>query len=102
MKVDKSFSFELCCNTNLHIILVLGGGGSDENQGCLKPGYIPLPYGLCLGEVDAVWRGVKRDKISNKNHPTKHQHTVSIQIVTNEKQIKTELTNDKQIKTPDQ
>ena len=37
---------------------------------------IPSPYGLCLGEVDAVRKGQKEIKISNKNHPINHQHTV--------------------------
>ena len=44
-----------------------------------------MPYGVCLGMVDAVRRSVaggggggrqKKNKVSNKNHPSNHQHTV--------------------------
>ena len=45
----------------------------DESQGCLKPSYVPLPYGLRMGKVDAVRMGGKRDIISNKNHPRNYQ-----------------------------
>ena len=59
MKVDKSFSIKPFCNTNVYIWFsgVEALMKQDESQGCLKPSYVPSPYSLCLGKVDALRRG---------------------------------------------
>ena len=49
----------------------------DDRQDCLKPRYVPkLALGPLSGEGGCSEEGLKRDKISNKNHPRNHQHTV--------------------------
>ena len=49
----------------------------DESQGFLKPSYALRPaLWPVSGEGGCSEVGVKRDKISNKNHPSHHQHIV--------------------------
>ena len=49
----------------------------DERQSCLKPSYVlGLALWLVSREGGCSKEGAKRDKISSKNHPTNHQHTV--------------------------
>ena len=49
----------------------------DESQGYLKPSYVLGPVHLPVpGEVRFSEEGAKRNKTSNKNHHSNHQHTV--------------------------
>ena len=47
----------------------------DESQGSVKLSYVPGPA-LWFGEGGRNEVGVKRDKISNGNHPRNYQYTV--------------------------
>ena len=49
----------------------------DESQGCQNSSYVPGSTLWPLSrEGGCSKEGTKRDRISNKNPPTNHQHTV--------------------------